>query len=184
MGFFTDAHLNYEIHSDASGSWGCGAVFGTQWMQLAWSSRWSRIDIMAKELLPIVLSCAVWGPVLSGYGVGSKCDNQGVVDSINKGSSKEPVTMHLLRCLLFFSAYFGIRVSTSHIPGVVNVAADQLSRNKSATFLPENPHTSSIPVTIPTPLLKLVSPQMQDWTSSSFIHHFKRTINILHMHTH
>jgi len=135
------------------------------------------MDIMAKELHPIVLSCAVWGPVLSGYGVEFKCDNQSVVDSINKGSTKGPLTMHLLRCLWFFSAYFGIRISASHIPGVVNVAADQLSRNKSAAFLQENPHTSSIPVTIPTPLLKLVSPQMQDWTSPSFVRHFKRTIH-------
>jgi len=93
-------------------------------MQLAWSSRWSQMDTMAKELLPIVLSCAVWGPVISGYGVEFKCDNQSVVDSINKGSSKELVTMHLSQCLWFFSAYFGIRVSVYHIPGVVNVAVD------------------------------------------------------------
>ena len=124
------------------------------------------MDIMAKELL---LSCAVWGPVLSGNGVEFKCDNQSVVDSINKGSSKEPMTMHLLRCLWFFSAYFGITVTASHIPGVVNIAADQLSRNKSVEFLQANPHTSSIPLTIPTPLLKLVSPQMQDWTPPSYV---------------
>ena len=169
VGFFTGVHPTYEIHSDASGSWGCGAVFDTQWIQLAWSNKWLQMDIMAKELLPIVLSCAVWGPVLSGYGVEFKCDNQSVVDSINKGSSKEPMTMHLLRYLWFFSAYFGIRVTASHIPGVVNIAADQLLRNKSVEFPQANPHTSSIPLTIPTPLLKLVSPQMQDWTPPSYV---------------
>ena len=87
---------------------------------------------MAKELLPIVLSCVVWGPVHSGYAVEFKCDNQSVVDSVNKGSSKEPMTMHLFQCLWFFSTYFGITVTVSHIPGVVNVATDQLSRKKSA----------------------------------------------------
>ena len=138
---------------------------------------------MAKELLPIVLSCAVWGPALSGYGVEFKCDNRSVVESIKKGSSKEPMTMHLLQCLWFFSAYFGIRVTVSHIPGVANVAADQLLRNKSEEFLQANPDISSISVAIPTPLLKLVSPQMQDWTSQSFIRHFKRTIDTLHMYT-
>ena len=60
VGFFTGIRPNYEIHSDASGSWGCGAVFDTQWMQLAWSNKWSQMDIMAKELLPIVFKlCCV-----------------------------------------------------------------------------------------------------------------------------
>ena len=58
-------------------------------MQLAWSKEWAGMDIMAKELLPIVLSCAVWGVLLSGSNVQFKCDNTGVVESINKGSSKE-----------------------------------------------------------------------------------------------
>ena len=32
------------------------------WLQLKWSAEWERMDIMAKELVPIVLSCAIWGP--------------------------------------------------------------------------------------------------------------------------
>ena len=150
---------DHEIRTDVSGSWGCGAVFGTQWMQLAWCNEWSRMDIMTTELVLIVLSCAVWGPLLSGYRVGFKCDNWSVIDSINKGSSKEPIAMHLLRCLWFFSAHFDIRVVASHIPGVVNITVDQLSRNKSMEFLQANPHASRTPVLIPTPLLKLVSPK-------------------------
>ena len=55
---------DYQITTDASGSRGCGAVFETQWFQLAWSTEWTRMDIMAKELVPIVLSCAVWGPLI------------------------------------------------------------------------------------------------------------------------
>jgi len=72
-------------------------------MQLAWSVDWAQRDIMAKELLPIVLSCAVWGPLMTGSNVEFKCDNSGVVDSINKSSSKELIVMHLLQCLWFFS---------------------------------------------------------------------------------
>ncbi|XP_065915626.1 uncharacterized protein [Dysidea avara] len=171
--FFNCSLPDHEILTDASGSWGCGAVFGTQWMQLVRCNEWSRMDIMTKELVPIVLSCAIWRPLLSGYRVEFKCDNRSVVDSINKGSSKEPIAMHLLRCLWFFSAHFDIRVVASHIPGVENIAADQLSRNKSMEFLQANPHASRIPVPIPTPLLKLVSPRKQNWTSPSFLRHFK-----------
>ena len=155
---------DHEILTYASGSRGCGAVFRTQWMQLAWCNEWSRMDIMTKEFVPIVLSCAIWGPLLSGYRVEFKSDNRSVVDSINKSSSKEPIATHLLRCLWFFSAHFDIRVVASHIPGVVNIAADQLSRNKSMEFLQANSHASRTPVPFPTCFLKLVSPQKQDWT--------------------
>jgi len=114
---------------------------------------------MAKELLPIVLSCAVWGPLLSCSNVEFKCDNRGVVDSINKGSSKEPLVMHLLCCPWYFSAYFSINISARHIPGLSNTSADQLSRNRLAEFLEMNPHTSTAPEATPLSLLKLLSPK-------------------------
>ena len=99
VSFLSNSTPDYFIATDASGLWGCGAVFGSQWIQLVWSMDWVQRDIMAKELLPIVLSCAVWGPQLSCSNVEFKCDNKGVVDSINKGSSKEPLVVHLLCCL-------------------------------------------------------------------------------------
>jgi len=124
-----------SIETDASGSWGCGALFNNLWFQLQWSTEWKPIDIMAKELAPIVLSCAIWGPLLPRKILEFKCDNQGLVDAINKGSSKEPVVMHLLRCLWFFSAFFEITIRAAHIPGTLNTAADMLSRNQAAQFL-------------------------------------------------
>ncbi len=50
--------------TDASGSWGCGTAWNEKWFQLSWSKaeevrEWS---IMPKELLPIVVAAAVWGP--------------------------------------------------------------------------------------------------------------------------
>lgn len=183
LSFFNHTSPDHEILTDASGSWGCGAVFGTQWLQVAWSHEWSRMDIMVKELVPIVLSCAVWGSALSGTRVEFRCDNRSVVDSINKGSSKEPIVMHLLRCLWFFLASFDIRVTASHIPGLQNTAADQLSRNKSAEFIQSHPYASSVPVVVPMPLLKLISPQRQDWTSPSFLRHFHRTVDRLKIYS-
>jgi len=40
----------YTIVMDASGSWGCGAVFGSHWMQLAWSKKWAQMNTMGKEV--------------------------------------------------------------------------------------------------------------------------------------
>ena len=110
-------HADHQITTDASGSWGCGALFETQWFQLAWSTEWIRMDIMAKELVPIVLSCAVWGPPILRKKLEFRCDNHSLVDAINKGSSKEPMVMHLLRCLWFFSAFLksALRHLTSQV---------------------------------------------------------------------
>ena len=92
-----------------------GALFGNLWLRLEWFIEWKRIDIMAKELVTIVLSCAVWGCLLPQKSLEFKCDNENLVDANNKGSSKEPIVMHLLRCLWFFSAIFEVKISASHI---------------------------------------------------------------------
>ena len=52
------------IQTDASGLWGCGAVFGNHWFQWPWPVEWNSIGIVAKELAPIVIGHAVWGPYL------------------------------------------------------------------------------------------------------------------------
>ena len=51
-----------EIWSDASGSWGCGALWHQRWLQL----KWEGLPIVsestaAKELFPVVVAAAVWG---------------------------------------------------------------------------------------------------------------------------
>ena len=47
--------------SDASGKWGCGASWKESWLQLPWTEELAPVSITAKELIPIVLACAVWG---------------------------------------------------------------------------------------------------------------------------
>ena len=124
-------HLSFEFHiqTDASGHWGCGACFVHQWLQQPWSEEWKDVSIMVKELVPIVLSCAIWGTSLSRSHVEFQCDNLSLVEAINKRSSKDVMVMHLLRCLLFFQAFFNLNIVASHIPGVLNTAPDMISRN-------------------------------------------------------
>ena len=165
-----------QVVTDASGSWGCGAQFKDHWFQYAWPDGWLTVGIMAKELVPIVIGCAVWGPLLVKKDTELKCDNQGLVDAINKGSSKDEMVMHLLRCLWFFTAFFNIRVTATHIRGVDNSSADMLSRNQAECFLLTNPQASRTPTPLPPPLLLIVSPSKSDWTSPLFQKHFKETI--------
>ena len=49
------------LTSDASGLWGCGAYLSTgAGLQLEWPKLWISVHITVKELLPIVLSVAMW----------------------------------------------------------------------------------------------------------------------------
>ena len=54
----------HVVTSDASGSWGCGALTDTgQWFQVQWPESWAEINIAAKEMVPVVISVAIWGQV-------------------------------------------------------------------------------------------------------------------------
>lgn len=128
--------INARLFTDVSGSWGCGAYFGSKWFALSWSScpAWAEVHISVQELLPIVVSCAIWGSDMAGCHIRCLCDNAAVVVMINKHTSKHPMAMHLLRCLFFIGAQSNITLSAEHIAGVSNEAADALSRNNLPAF--------------------------------------------------
>ena len=131
---------------------------------------------MAKELAPIVLSCAVWGKLLSHKRVLFQCDNQSVVAAIQKGSSKDVSVMHLMRCLWFFVAYYDIDITSTHIAGIANTTANHLSRNNLSSFFSLNPQALQHPTPLPPSLLKIIALPGQDWTSETFKLQFKATI--------
>ena len=168
---------DHRIQTDASGGWGCGAFFEGRWLQCPWSSDWLPCNIMTKELVPIILSCGVWGPVLARRRILFQCDNYSVVTAVNKGSSKDPLAMHLLRCLWLFLALYDIDIITEHIAGATNQVADMLSRNRTDLFLSQHPQVSRVPTPLPPSLLLIVSPHKMDWTSRSFRQCFKDTIS-------
>ena len=50
------------------------------------------INLMAKEIVPIGLSCAVWDSIISKRTVEFRYDNHTLVDAISKGSSREGIS--------------------------------------------------------------------------------------------
>ncbi len=78
--FLPPQHLTQlAVTSDASGSWGCGAWHGHTWFQIQWSARAQPLTIAEKELVPIIVACATWGPTWRGQRISCYCDNQAVV---------------------------------------------------------------------------------------------------------
>ena len=98
----TRASLGAIVVSDASGNWGRSAYSSQgEWFQFQWPESWMGIHITIKELLPIIMSCALWGSNCRGKTVKCVCDNAAVVAIINLGRSKDNRAMHLMRCLTF-----------------------------------------------------------------------------------
>ena len=171
--FFPLPTPSRHLYSDASGSFGCGALCPCQktWFQLQWPRAWDEVGIAAKELVPIVLAAALWGPTWSRDHVCFHSDNEAVVTIIQKRHAKQPILNHLLRCLFFYASVFQFSFSALHIPGVLNVAADAISRNNLAllsSLLPQATRTS-VPTTMSRFLLSPPQWGSPSWTEQ-FIH--------------
>ena len=161
-------HPDIILTLDASGSWGCGAYYGTHWLQYPWSPLTKEYNITAKELLPIVLAAAVWGKKWENKSLLCRCDNEAVVHIINTGTSRDPIAMGLMRCLYFIAAKFKLIVSATHLAGKANTLADALSRNNASHFLStfsQAPHQRTL---IPAALIDLLVGTKPDWTSPSW----------------
>ena len=152
------------VTSDASGQWGCGAWVQREWFQFQWPANTAHHHIAFKELSAALLAAAVWGPSWRGQRVRWRCDNQAAVFAVTARSCRDKSLMHLLRCLFFFEAHFQFEVEAVYLPGKVNTLADDLSRNRSSSFLCKAPQMRREPSRVP-PQLPLLLFGGIDWTS-------------------
>ena len=162
---------NTSMVSDASGSWGCGAIWKDCWFQLAWNddNAYQQENIATKELLPIVIAAAIWGPHWQGNVVSCECDNQAVVAVLTRRTCRDHNLMHLLRCLFFFEAHFQFSLLATHIPGSSNDLADDLSRDKLSSFIQKTGNSSAAePTPIPQELTDMLMTHRPDWASDSW----------------
>ena len=133
------------VYSDASGGWGCGAFADELWFQLEWPPQVKDVSIAIKELIPVVVSAALFEKAWSGHLVEFKVDNIAVVHILQSTYCKEPYLMHLVRLLIFFAAYYNFWFSASHIAGELNTGADALSRNNLSLFFSQAPKAAQNP---------------------------------------
>ena len=157
------------VTSDASGGWGCGAfTYSGEWFQFQWPKAWEHVHITVKELLPIVVSCAVWGHMWCGCSIKCLCDNAAVVAIVKSGTPKDALVMHLMRCLFLFTACHQLVLLPKHLPAKENVAADHLSRDALSRFLQLMPGARTEPTVLPEKLMEALVSQRIDWTSASW----------------
>ena len=162
------------VLTNASGSWGCGVSWGTYWLQLQWPSHLKDLSIAVKELIPVMLAAAIFGPQWSGKVVQFKIDNAAVVQVIEDTHAQNAHLMHLVCLLVFYASYYDFWFTASHIPGVTNTYADALSRNNMTLFFSQVPWATKDPTQIPDHLIQLVSLN-QTWISTAWMTLFRAT---------
>jgi hypothetical protein len=105
------------------------------------------------ELLALVMAAATWGSDWKGMRIVFYNDCAPVVAAVNKGTSKSPLLMGLIRSLHFIAARHQFECKLVHIAGVTNVNADLLSRGQVDAFRKLNlmaDQFPTLPLTVPT----------------------------------
>jgi len=133
---------------------------------------WEEAHITAKELLPIVLACALWGKQWQGQTIKCLCDNAAVVAIIRSGWSKHDLSMHLMRSLSLFTAKYRVSLIAEHVPGEKNRAADAISRGNLSLFFQQVPTAEKEQSPVPRELWELLVVKRPDWTSEAWRNQF------------
>ncbi|MEE4247451.1 MAG: reverse transcriptase domain-containing protein [Kangiellaceae bacterium] len=156
--FFSDSDV-LKLYSDAAGSRGFAAVFGSHWFSGGWPASWPTVHITLQELFPITLILEIWGPLLVGKRVFFHSDNLAVVHIVNRQTAKDPLTMVLVRRLVVAAMTHNVIFKARHIPGFSNVVADNLSRFSFQEAFAVAPWLDRTPTSIPPHLLLINSPR-------------------------
>ena len=120
--------------TDAAGSLGYGAVFGAHWFFGEWPHSWPGRNIIVLEMLPIVISVSIWASELANKCILFHTDNQGLVEVINRKTTKDRKLLVLPREFVLQCLKHNILFRAIHVPGVLNVKADALSRLQVTRF--------------------------------------------------
>lgn len=122
--------------TDAAGTLGCGGFWGPDGFQTRWDPAQFELHITYKELWAIFVGLRRWGPQWRGRRVLVRTDSSAAMAAVNKGTSPSPALMRLIYLIKEQELLFDISLRARHIPGVVNVRADGLSRFSTETPSP------------------------------------------------
>ena len=106
-------------------------MYGLDWFYSHFASDypdWASEHINVLELLTVLQAVKRWGYLWQGMHIRVRSDSSATVAAINKGSSKSPVFMRILREVFWYSVFHDFRLTSLHIKGEHNVLADTISR--------------------------------------------------------
>ena len=135
--------LNPKVSQRVLGSDASKGGFGGHWGRSCISGRfpssWQNLDIEVLELYPILVLVGINATAMKDSVVRLRCDNQALVWSINKLSSRNQSVMKLMRPLVLLLLSHNISLEAEYISSKDNWLCDTLSREQvSRRWLREN----------------------------------------------
>ena len=163
--FFQSRPPLLRFFSDASGIFGCGTFSHPHgWFQLQWLVDCHSIHIIAKELVPKQQHGDHNGPV------NAFASGQITWQWLAFSSPAHRKTPYLYTCCIAFMRPIIAFRLPEHIPGMLNTAADALSRDNLSLFHSLVPQSQQ--VSLPQAVLDLLVNNWPDWDSQAWTHLF------------
>ena len=136
-----------HVFTDSSG-FGYGAVHGSQWFNGAFPVSWKKVNIAIKEFVALYLAWKVWFQHLSNAWIEFHVDNMSVMFNILNQTSHLEQIMVLLREMVLTGMRNSVQFRATHIPGILNVISDHLSRFQVAKARAKAPYLNRDPCPI------------------------------------
>lgn len=106
------------------------------------------ININILEFIPIFLALDTWGSFFHHSSLTFQCDNQSVVEISNSGTTRDENMLMVLRALTLLTLRLDVSICAVHVPGRLNIIADQLSRSQATPEFIEQMGLMSAPTPI------------------------------------
>ena len=146
---FPMAEPSLCIETDASGSYGFGAVMDGRWFSGQWlCGWWSEQHITLLELYPVYVALQLWSSEISNNTILVRTDNSALVDILTNFYSRNHLINKLVKKCVFTLMSCNTVLRVTHIPGKDNVIPDRLSRGLCCTSLLDMASRACLPPAI------------------------------------
>ena len=150
-----------SLFTDSSGTIGFGGFYNNYYFHGRWVDHppglsleeEPEFSIAFKELYPIVIAAMLWGHLWARKTILFYCDNQATVGILNKGRSKCPRIMKLMRRLVIVAAKGNFAYVSDYLPSRSNSVADSLSRADIIRFKGLVPDAMEQPCPLPSQVI-------------------------------
>ncbi len=151
--------IDINLFTDAAPSIGFGGFYQGHWFASPWPAQLQDLPQSSalSELYPLVVAAFLWGNEWSSKCILVHCDNEAVVQCVNKGRSHSPALTPFLRRLKWISACSQFVIVAKHVAGSENQIADSLSRFLFQKFRKLAPEADKFPTPVP-PYSELIFP--------------------------
>jgi hypothetical protein len=122
--------MTHEFATDACLVGGAGH-YKQDWFYTSWSEDFpqlSNANINVLELKTVLVAAKRWGPLWRGSHVLVRSDNFATVAAINNTTTRSSELLVIVKELFWLSVEHNFRLSAKHLPGILNVFSDHLSR--------------------------------------------------------